>query len=118
MDDEINNVRTCLDEIINRGDLTNKDIILAMREFMLNCHVPQMRRTQTNGRRIEEIAKAVEPIASWVMPKIIKESKWTDERRKFIMTMLAVAVPVIAGWLMIIFSDGLRAWLLHFLTKQ
>ena len=118
MDDETAEVRICLDEIIKRPDVSNKDIILAMREFMLGCHIPQMRRTQINGRRIEEIATAIAPISAWVLPKISKETKWADLRIKFLMTMLAVVVSVVGSWLMIIFSEGLRAWLLHFLIKQ
>ena len=114
--DEINEVKTCLDEALRKPELTNADLARAMRGFIVQCYGPHLRITQGNAKKIDEIIEAVHPISEWAKPRIEAEKRWIESKRKVVLHVVCWSIPIALVWLLSVFGDGFRAWLRAFLA--
>ena len=109
MDDEIREVKTCLSEILKQESVTNKDLARAVDSFMSKCYIPHVEITRNNSKKVDHITRMVEPIAEWVKPKIEKERRWKEDKRKVIVHVICWGLPMLLLWSVSTFGGGFRA---------
>ena len=108
MDEEIREVKTCLDAIVTQPEVSNKDLARAMQSFVAHCYIRHVEITTSNAKKVDHITQMVEPIAEWVKPKIEKEKKWQEDKRKVMVHVAMWGLPILLVWLLTTFGSGFR----------
>ena len=117
MDDDLEIVQSCLDDIVLKGlAATPLDIAKAMQCFV-RVYSAHTTETHEGIRQVNELIAQLKPIVAWIEPRMKEEAIWAAQKQQIKTHVLMWLAVILLGSIGVFILNAARSALLLWLAK-